>query len=165
MRRRVSGVKISSKAGLEWLFGTVSEQHTGLSKRAEGELADYHEEKKQAAFARKMRVMKQLVQRAFVPEEGEKSECLDHDEGMKFKFIADELSMVVSEIPAAAVAVGRACGFQRMALQVARDLKSPSRRSARRTRHGAGRRSWRRLPYGLKKQTRGVAHTELLRAG
>jgi hypothetical protein len=85
---------------------------------------------------------------------------------MKFKFIADELSMVVSEMPAAAVAVGRACGFQRMALQVTRDLKSPiSKQQARRTRHGAGRRSWRRLPYGLKKQTRGVAHTELLRAG
>jgi ADP-ribosylation factor-like protein 13B len=111
------------ETGLEWLFGTVTEQYTGLSKRVEGELAEYHEEKKQAAFARKMRVMKQLVQRAFVPEEGEKSECLDHDEGMKF--IADELGMVVSEMPAAAVAVGKACGFQRMALQMIGDLKSP----------------------------------------
>merc|ERR1711865_249155 len=111
------------ETGLEWLFGTVTEQYTALSKRVEGELAEYHEEKQQAAFARKMRVMKQLVQRAFLPEAGEKSECMEYDEGMKF--MGDELGLQVADMPAAAAAVGRACGFQRMAMQMIGDLKAP----------------------------------------
>ena len=41
------------------------------------------------------------------------------------KFLGDELGLQVADMPAAAAAVGRACGFQRMAMQMIGDLKAP----------------------------------------
>ena len=48
--------------------------------------------------------------------EGEKSECLEEEEGIKY--LADEISKAVPELPAEATEAGRLVGFQRLALQI-----------------------------------------------
>jgi ADP-ribosylation factor-like protein 13B len=111
------------EGGLEWLFQCVITQYPQLKQRVDSDLKAYAAEKAAEKAARARKVLKQLIERAFMPMDGEKTEVLTEEEG--YKYLADEISKEVSDLDEKAKEACRLVGQQRLAIQMIGEMLVP----------------------------------------
>jgi small GTP-binding protein len=111
------------ETSLAWMFEQLGMRYDELNERTKTDFADFEEEASRKKKEQKVRVLRQVLEKAFPADGGAPQECMTQEEGMAF--VADEVGIALADLPAKAAEVAAACRYQRMALQMVGDFFAP----------------------------------------
>ncbi|CAN0083149.1 unnamed protein product [Scytosiphon promiscuus] len=135
------------EGAVEWLLESVQGSFAALNERVQHDLQDMEREFQLEKEKKQLQVMRGLLRKAFPDVEGgERQDCFDESEGLEF--LAGEVGLDPDKLDAEGAEVAALVGYQKLALQMVGNMKSPISRKNRA-------RSWeeiRRLVVGLRRE-------------
>eukprot|EP00903_Cladosiphon_okamuranus_P018136 g16690.t1 len=115
---------------VEWLLGSIQESFAGLNERVQHDLQDMEREFQLEKERKQLQVMRGLLRKAFPETEGvEREDCFDEAEGLEF--LASEVGLEPGELEAEGAEIAALVGYQKLALQMVGNMKSPISRKNR----------------------------------
>ncbi|CAM9351803.1 unnamed protein product [Ectocarpus sp. 13 AM-2016] len=118
------------EGAVEWLLETINESFPALNERVQHDLQDMETEFQLEKERKQLQVMRGLLRKAFPQVEGgEREDCFDESEGLEF--LTSEVGLEPGTLDAEGAEIASLVGYQKLALQMVGNMKSPISRKNR----------------------------------